>query len=326
MKSLPTHKFTYSNGKVTNITEYGTDGTKGSTTSTGGKVTVDNSPATEEDGYYQYLGTTSLKVENPTSEDNTAFFTGFALMITHWVTNISYQNVKVGRAGVSFKINGTAKSNSVPLSNENRTFGIALNIYYNNSSTPEFHYQNFSADTDAYQQVSLSVTPEKTNEIVNYIAFAFVYGYNENGMTVTNAELNILATGYVTKQSEDSKDDSSVSAGNDSDDDTEVDNYVDYEVLSESVDKTKPFVQTSSEYDSTGNYVTAETNEQGSTTKYAYDVNGNVTSITDAEDNVTSYTYDSLGNLTSVRNGESENLYTYIQWFRLCIENYTQRF
>jgi len=145
-------------------------------------------------------------------------------------------------------------------------------------------------------------------------------------MTVTNAELNILATGYVTKQSEDSKDDSSVSAGNDSDDDTEVDNYVDYEVLSESVDKTKPFVQTSSEYDSTGNYVTAETNEQGSTTKYAYDVNGNVTSITDAEDNVTSYTYDSLGNLTSVRNGESENLYTYIQWFRLCIENYTQRF
>lgn len=222
-----------------------------------------------------------------------------------------YQNIKVGRAGVSFKINGTAKSNSVPLSNENRTFGIALNIYYNNSSTPEFHYQNFSADTDAYQQVSLSVTPEKTNEIVNYIAFAFVYGYNENEMTVTNAELNILATGYVTKQSEDSKDDSLVSAGNDSDNDTEVDNYVDYEVLSESVDKTKPFMQTSSEYDGTGNYLISKTNSQGSTTKYAYDVNGNVTSITDAEDNVTSYTYDSSGNLTSVKNGESENLYTY---------------
>ena len=89
MKSLPTHKFTYTNGKVTNITEYGTDGTKGSTTSTGGKVTVDSSAATEEEGYYQYLGTTSLKVENPTSEDNTAFFTGFALIITHWVTSIS---------------------------------------------------------------------------------------------------------------------------------------------------------------------------------------------------------------------------------------------
>ena len=152
---------------------------------------------------------------------------------------------------------------------------------------------------------------KNNDKTISYVAFAFVYGYNENEMTVTNAELNILAMGYVTKQSEDSKDDSSVSAGNDSDNDTEVDDYVDYEVLSESVDKTKPFMQTSSEYDSTGNYVTAETNEQGSTTHYVYDINGNVTSVTDADDNVTSYAYDSSGNLTSVKNGDSENLYTY---------------
>lgn len=56
----------------------------------------------------------------------------------------------------------------------------------------ECTYQNFSANTDGYQQVSLSVTPEKTNEIVNYIAFVFVYGYNENEMTVDNAEVNLL--------------------------------------------------------------------------------------------------------------------------------------
>ena len=625
MKSLPTYKFSYTNGKVTNITEYGTDGTegnhlnisynadnttvftdkqghsethifdnsgstvsvlnsngyatssentglvinnsanaytknyitesteqtevgggkyyfvsngtKGSTASKGGKVTVDNSAATEEDGYYQYLGTTSLKVENPTSEDNSAFFTGFAhqfkettsngkdvtfsayvktknvkqiysggsvgailkvkcldssgktvkeinsigltgtldwqrISVTanvpsttasirvygliryasgtawfdciqfeegncannfnalqnsdfssndNWLTeenkSISannstvaiggtagavddsntesateetttesntepstytktvtetapmdsitsyddygnaikseqgfvvrevkktyevessdtstdedgddtddstssspslgnkyiYQNVKVDKAGVSFKINGTAKAESVPLSNENRTFGIALNIYYKNNSTPEMHYKEFNVNTSKNQQVSLSISPENIDETIDYVAFAFVYGYNENEMTVTNAELNILATGYVTKRSEDSKDDSSVSAGNDSDD-TEVDNYVDYEVLSESVDKTKPFMQTSLEYDSTGNYVTSETNEQGSTTHYVYDVNGNVTSITDADDNVTSYAYDSSGNLTSVKNGDSENSYTY---------------
>ena len=624
MKSLPTHKFAYTNGKVTNITEYGTDGTegnhlnisynadnttvftdkqghsethifdnsgstvsvlnsngyatssentglvinnsanaytknyitessqqtevgggkyyfvsngtKGSTASKGGKVTVDSSAATEEDGYYQYLGTTSLKVENPTSENNSAFFTGFAhqfkettfngkdvtfsayvktknvkqiysggsvgailkvkcldssgktvkeinsigltgtldwqrISVTanvpsstasirvygliryasgtawfdciqfeegncannfnalqnsdfssndNWLTeenkSISanngtvtiggtagafddenadsssddstdetqpstytktvtetepndsittyddygnaikseqgfvvrevkktyevessdtstdedgddtddstssspslgnkyiYQNVKVDKAGVSFKIDGTAKAESVPLSNENRTFGIALNIYYKNNSTPEMHYKEFNVNTSKNQQVSLSISPENSDETIDYVAFAFVYGYNENEMTVTNAELNILATGYVTKQSEDSKDDSSVSAGNNSDDDTEVDNYVDYEVLSESVDKTKPFMQTSSEYDSTGNYVTSETNEQGSTTHYVYDVNGNVTSITDADDNVTSYAYDSSGNLTSVKNGDSENSYTY---------------
>ena len=617
MKSLPTYKFTYTNGKVTNITEYGTDGTegnhlnisynadnttvftdkqghsethifdnsgstvsvlnsngyatssentglvinnsanaytknyitessqqtevgggkyyfvsngtKGSTASKGGKVTVDSSAATEEDGYYQYLGTTSLKVENPTSENNSAFFTGFAHQFkettfngkdvtfsayvktknvkqiysggsvgailkvkcldssgktvkeinsigltgtldwqrisvtanvpsttasirvygliryasgTAWfdciqfeegncannfnalqnsdfssndnwlteenksisankgtvtiggtagafddenadsssddstdetqpstytktvtetepndsittyddygnavkteqgyvtrtvkkiyeveesetteeVTNPSdtdnsadddsdtssydnslgnkyiYQNIKVGRAGVSFKINGTAKSNSVPLSNENRTFGIALNIYYNNSSTPEFHYQNFSANTDGYQQVSLSVTPEKTNEVVNYIAFAFVYGYNENEMTVDNAEVNISP---LIQSSEDSKNETSEKEA------------VDEEVLSESIDKSKPYMQTSSEYDNTGNYVTSETNEQGSTTKYAYDANGNKTAVTDGNGNVTNYTYDTNGNVLSIKNGTSGNDYSY---------------
>lgn len=616
MKSLPTYKFTYTNGKVTNITEYGTDGTegnhlnisynadnttvftdkqghsethifdnsgstvsvlnsngyatssentglvinnsanaytknyitessqqtevgggkyyfvsngaKGSTASKGGKVTVDNSPATEEDGYYQYLGTTSLKVENPTSENNSAFFTGFAhqfkettfngkdvtfsayvktknvkqiysggsvgailkvkcldssgktvkeinsigltgtldwqrISVTtnvpsttasirvygliryasgtawfdciqfeegncannfnalqnsdfssndNWLTeenkSISankgtvtiggtagafddgenadsssddstdetqpstytktvtetepndsittydnygnaikseqgfvtrtvkktyeveenetteevtspsdsdtdndnsdttddnslgnkyiYQNIKVGRAGVSFKINGTAKSNSVPLSNENRTFGIALNIYYNNSSTPEFHYQNFSANTDGYQQVSLSVTPEKTNEVVNYIAFAFVYGYNENEMTVDNAEVNISP---LIQSSEDSKNETSEKEA------------VDEEVLSESIDKSKPYMQTSSEYDSTGNYVTSETNEQGSTTQYAYNTNGNKTAVTDGNGNVTNYTYDTNGNVLSIKNGTSGNDYSY---------------
>nr|WP_243138013.1 RHS repeat-associated core domain-containing protein [Ruminococcus bromii] len=70
-------------------------------------------------------------------------------------------------------------------------------------------------------------------------------------------------------------------------------------------------MQTSSEYDSTGNYVTAETNEQGSKTHYVYDANGNVTSVTDADENVTSYAYDSSGNLTSVKSGDSENSYTY---------------
>lgn len=56
-----------------------------------------------------------------------------------------------------------------------KAFNDLFRTYYR-----ECTYQNFSANTDGYQQVSLSVTPEKTNEVVNYIAFAFVYGYNEN--------------------------------------------------------------------------------------------------------------------------------------------------
>ena len=39
---------------------------------------------------------------------------------------------------------------------------------------------------------------KNNDKTISYVAFAFVYGYNENEMTVTNAELNILATGYVT--------------------------------------------------------------------------------------------------------------------------------
>lgn len=240
---------------------------------------------------------TTEEVTNPSDTDNSADDDSDTSSYDNSLGNkYIYQNIKVGRAGVSFKINGTAKSNSVPLSNENRTFGIALNIYYNNSSTPEFHYQNFSANTDGYQQVSLSVTPEKTNEIVNYIAFAFVYGYNENEMTVDNAEVNISP---LIQSSEDSKNETSEKEA------------VDEEVLSESIDKSKPYMQTSSEYDSTGNYVTSETNEQGSTTKYSYDTNGNKTAVTDGNGNVTNYTYDTNGNVLSIKNGTSGNDYSY---------------
>ena len=175
-------------------------------------------------------------------------------------------------------------------------------IYTNKQGYSETHIFDNSGsivsvlNSDAYQQVSLSVTPEKTNEVVNYIAFAFVYGYNENEMTVNNAEVNISP---LIQSSEDSKNETSEKEA------------VDEEVLSESIDKSKPYMQTSSEYDSTGNYVTSETNEQGSTTKYSYDANGNKTAVTDGNGNVTNYTYDTNGNVLSIKNGTSGNDYSY---------------
>ena len=619
MKSLPTHKFAYTNGKVTNITEYGTDGTegnrlnisynadnttvftdkqghsethifdnsgstvsvlnsngyatssentglvinnsanaytknyitessqqtevgggkyyfvsngtKGSTASKGGKVTVDNSAATEEDGYYQYLGTTSLKVENPTSENNSAFFTGFAHQFkettfngkdvtfsayvktknvkqiysggsvgailkvkcldssgktvkeinsigltgtldwqrisvtanvpsttasirvygliryasgTAWfdciqfeegncannfnalqnsdfssndswlteenksitanngtvtiggtagafddaenadsssddstdetqpstytktvtetepndsittyddygnavkteqgyvtrtvkktyeveevtnesgaenlnstpknTTNINnvmrydalgnkyiYQKIAINKPSVMFTFSGTAKADSVPISNYCRTFGIVVNIYYKNDKSPEQHYKEFSADTNICQQTNLSIIPESNKKIIEYVTIAFVYGYNKNDMIVYNAELNISS---VTKQPAITSDNNKKA----------FDSAIAEEIMSENIDKSRPYMQTSSEYDDTGNYMTSKMNFQGSTTQYAYDVNGNVTSVTDSDDNVTSYTYDSSGNLASVKNGDSENSYTY---------------
>ena len=115
-------------------------------------------------------------------------------------------------------------------------------------------------------------------------------------MTVDNAEVNISP---LIQSSEDSKNETSEKEA------------VDEEVLSESIDKSKPYMQTSSEYDSTGNYVTSETNEQGSTTKYSYDANGNKTAVTDGNGNVTNYTYDTNGNVLSIKNGTFGNDYSY---------------
>ena len=115
-------------------------------------------------------------------------------------------------------------------------------------------------------------------------------------MTVDNAEVNISP---LIQSSEDSKNETSEKEA------------VDEEVLSESIDKSRPYMQTSSEYDNTGNYVTSETNEQGSTTKYSYDTNGNKTAVTDGNGNVTNYTYDTNGNVLSIKNGTSGNDYSY---------------
>ena len=171
-------------------------------------------------------------------------------------------------------------------------------IYTNKQGYSETHIFDNSGsivsvlNSDAYQQVSLSVTPEKTNEVVNYIAFAFVYGYNENKMTVDNAEVNISP---LIQSSEDSKNETSEKEA------------VNEEVLSESIDKSKPYMQTSSEYDSTGNYVTSETNEQGSTTKYSYDANGNPLTYRDGM----SMTLKNGRQLATLTNGDTSISYGY---------------
>ena len=134
-------------------------------------------------------------------------------------------------------------------------------------------------NSDGYHHTSLSVTPEKTNEIVNYIAFAFACGYNENEMTVDNAEVNISP---LIQSSEDSKNETS---------EKEV---VDEEVLSESIDKSKPYMQTS--YDSNG--MRTQKSVDGVKTNYYYDSNKNLIALVKGNDTLLVY-YDSDGSATS---------------------------
>lgn len=141
-----------------------------------------------------------------------------------------------------FNIAGEAQAKSVPLSNESRTYGIALKIHYANEGiAPETHYQEFNCNTDKKQSVCLSVIPENLTEKINYVAIAFVYSYNKNTMTAYNAMLNIASASEF-----------STSESNDSPADTNDDDYVDYEVIEESVDTSKIHMVTSSTYDSTG--------------------------------------------------------------------------
>ena len=72
-----------------------------------------------------------------------------------------------------------------------------MNIYYDGEAEPETHYQEFNSNTNKRQTVSLSVMPNYSDKVVDHVAFAFVYGYNKNTMTVYSAMLNIAAVGYA---------------------------------------------------------------------------------------------------------------------------------
>ena len=154
-----------------------------------------------------------------------------------------------------FNISGTAKANSVPLTTDNRTFGIALKINYADDTT-EDHYQEYNAYTSAEQSVTLSVTPEEANKIIKTVDFAFVYGYNKNVMEVKNAMLNFAENLVFEKKDGNSNDNTNNSA-----------EPVDESVVSETLDTSKDYMENSVEYDSTENYITKETDDAGNTTR-----------------------------------------------------------
>ena len=219
-----------------------------------------------------------------------------------------YQTVAVNRAGVNFNIVGEAQAKSVPLSNEIRTFGIALNIYYSGESDPETHYQEFNCNTSARQSVEATIYPYESEKTIESVAFAFVYGYNGNTMTAYNAMLNIAsAAAAVTESEEETTEPSTTVPEMQSDED----NYIDYEVISESVDTSQTYMRTSSTYDSNSNYEVTNIDEAGHQLDYTYDVDGNVTSYLCGNGDETIYEYDNAGNVTKIKKYDAQNLYSY---------------
>ncbi|MEE1261865.1 amidase domain-containing protein [Ruminococcus sp.] len=219
-----------------------------------------------------------------------------------------YQNVNVNRKGICFNIVGEAQAKSVPLSNETRTFGIALNIYYENDNTPETHYQEFNSNTDKKQTVSLSVCPNDDSKVIDHVAFAFVYGYNKNSMTAYDAMLNIASTA-ASDESGTSSGEGEPSSSNGGE--NEPDDFIDYEVVSETLDTSQEYMRSTTTYTSDGNYTASQTDEAGHTVYYTYDVDGNVTESIDGNGYDTQYEYDAAGNVTKLKSGTSQNLYSY---------------
>ncbi len=216
--------------------------------------------------------------------------------------NYIYQILDVNKKSVTFNISGTASAKSVPLNSDYRTFGIALKVkYQGDSDYTENHYQEFNAYTDATQNITLSVTPDESDRVVEKVAFAFVYGYNKNEMIIKNAMLN-FAYDYQFGGNEENN---SSSSGTNSAD------AINEEIISESVSTAQTYMETNTAYNSAGNYITSESNEAGHTTSYSYDSDGNKTSVTDPKNNTTSYTYDTYSNILSVASGSSSYNNTY---------------
>lgn len=219
--------------------------------------------------------------------------------------NYIYQTLDVNKKSVTFNISGTASAKSVPLNSDYRTFGIALKVKYSGDSDyTENHYQEFNAYTEATQNITLSVTPDESDRVVEKVAFAFVYGYNKNEMIIKNAMLNFA---YDYQFGGNEENDSSSSDTNSAD-------AINEEIISESVSTAQTYMEKNTSYNTTskaGNYITSESNEAGHTTSYSYDSDGNKTSVTDPKNNTTSYTYDTQGNILSVASGSSSYNNTY---------------
>ncbi len=244
------------------------------------------------------------------------------------VTRTRTQTVSINKANVSFNITGTASATSVPLNNDERAFGIKLTINYADGTTEE-HLQNFNAATTVKQSVNLFVTPEKSNVVISTVAFSFVYDYNVGIMTAYDCMLNFEDNMYTVEESEEETEESTETT----EETVSTEPYDGYaytydsygNVLTSSqgtvipstdgedtIDSSKTHITTSTVYDSTGNYVTSETDSRGNTVTYSVDANnGRVNSVTDAKGNVTSYTYDAFGNVLSETSGDVTNTFTY---------------
>ena len=147
---------------------YKTNGTKGTTASSGGTAVIDTSAPTEENGQVQYFGTTSIKVNNPVSENNSAFFTG----ATHQIDSTEFN-------GKDITFSAYVKTKDVTEIYSGGPIGATLKIKcYNSSGTTLADVNSIGINgTQDWQRLSISVkVPSNTARIRIYCNLRYASG------------------------------------------------------------------------------------------------------------------------------------------------------
>lgn len=133
---------------------YQSNGTKGSLTSSEGKTSIDKSKSDNSSAQNQYLGTSSLKIENPKSSSNSAFFTG----ISHKFSGSDF-------AGKEMTFSAYVKTKDVTEIYGTGAVGASLKIKCLDSSGKTLTEKNSIGitETQDWQRLSISAdVPENT--------------------------------------------------------------------------------------------------------------------------------------------------------------------
>ncbi len=338
------------------------------------QVTYTNDTNTDQERYAVicstgevYLDCVQLEVGNTMNDynmlenssfSNTAGWTGndlatgdginsagrFAMTGEYGQERYAEQTIQINRGSTGFTLSAKAQGDSVEVGFDDRTFGLALDVHYENGTVSN-HDAQFNVDTTGEQYLSTTIlVPEnKKSLIISHVKFRITYEnnansawfdecmltfdetgtaytYDSNGNVISSADNANRNAAYtyndaneLTKATNSNSESYSYiyTSGNkhrlDGARSTQLGNGFAYKYDSYgNVIKTQmgtvstyavlntnqPYIESTTGYDSTGNYATSVSDQRGNTTTYDIDpLSGVTNSITDPLGNITSYEY-----------------------------------
>ena len=281
------------------------------------------------------------------------------------------QTVQINRGSTGFTLSAKAQGDSVEVGFDDRTFGLALDVHYENGTVSN-HDAQFNVDTTGEQYLSTTflVPKDKKDLTISYVTFRITYDNNANSAWFDECMLTFDETGTAYTYDENGN---VISAADNANrnatyeynsaqalTETTNSNNESYSYTYDStykhrlvsarsnqlgngfvysydsfgniigtkmgtvstygvLDTSKPYIESTTGYDSTGNYATSVSDQRGNTTTYNINLlTGLTNSITDPSGTTTSYTYDDITLLIeAISSGDSSVSYVYDNFNRL---------